>query len=177
MSPVNQYGELDAFGPPAAENRFDGSPDRAACVKNVIYQYDVFAVDIKRKFRALNGGGFGNVRQIIAVKTDIDAAAGNGDVFNGIDVLLKFLRQRASSAEDPDEQKILGTLVFFNDLMGDPHQGAVHGGFIHQSGFDSHGVPRKKKNALPVPGKTQNMQTERTALYHMSILPVSLYRF
>ena len=78
---------------------------------------------------------FGKGAQIIAIKTDVEAAAGDGTVFNGKNVGADHAGDGNTAAQDADKTQILHTFIFFDDLMGNPHQRTPDSGFIHNLGF------------------------------------------
>ena len=90
---------------------------RAAGIEHVIHKDDVFIRHVKGQLglphlRHLAQGG-----QVVPIKADIDAAAGQLRILDLPDVLPDVSGDRLAPPPDPDQDHAVHALVLFDDLV------------------------------------------------------------
>ncbi len=78
MSAVNEYGKLYACGSSACKCRIQGSPCRAARIKNIIDKNHIHTINTKRNIASGNHRIGLNFAQVVTIERDIKLAYGNG---------------------------------------------------------------------------------------------------
>src|SRR5579862_7782088 len=125
MAAVDQHTERDALGAAEVEEAVHGGADGAAGVQDVIDEDEVHLVDSEANVRGLQNGVSCNLREVIAVKSNVQSAYGDVDAVDAAHGLGDALGQRHAAAADTDQREMLGATAFLDDLMGEAAQGAV----------------------------------------------------
>ena len=98
MSAVNEYGKLYACGSSACRCRIQGSPCRAARIKNIIDKNHIHTINTKRNIASGNHRIGLNFAQVVTIEGDIKLAYGNGYPLDCFYVFRKCMFKRNASA-------------------------------------------------------------------------------
>ncbi len=122
---------MHAGRPAVVKQRVQRGTNGAAGVQHVVHQDDVFAGDREIDFGGAVHGLFGNSREIVAIKIDVEEADRDGEILKILDFFGEPEREGNAAAADSDKGQALQILGFFQDLVGQPHQRAVDLGGAH----------------------------------------------
>ena len=178
MAAIDKDGKLNAARAACGEHSLDGGARRAACVQHIVNENDVFVVYIRADIGLCYDRLIALVREIVAVKPYIHAAAGNGRILDLLYVIADALGYWHSPSADTDQNDVFDALVLFGYLVGYSHKCAAHCRFIHKSCLELHVItPNKRKSPCRQTDKTHKNMTLRAERHTISaILPASLNR-
>src|SRR5579885_1312056 len=132
MAAINQNQQLHARGPAVIEQGVERGPDGAAGVQHVVHQNDVAAGDRERDFGAVDHGRLPDRGKIVAIQVDVENADGNFALLQRFNFLGKPLRQGNAPAADADKRQTVQIRRALQNLVRQPHQGAVDFAGAHQ---------------------------------------------
>ena len=117
VSAIDQHRELDGSRAAVSGCRIQSRAGSPSGIENIIDEDDIFPVDIKVDVARMNDRIRLNFGQIVAIERNIQFADRNRDALNGENIFGKALRERQSAAFHTEQDKIICTVVTFNDLM------------------------------------------------------------
>ena len=106
-------------------------PDGAPCVKHIIDEDNIFALDIFFKLGTVDDRVCPDGREVVAVKRNVDNAVKRGFALEGLDLVAEAFGERDTASANADEIKIFSPLIFLDDLGREPPQRALHTGGVH----------------------------------------------
>ena len=125
MAAVGEHGELDARGPPVAEQRLDGGADGAAGVEDVVDDDDGALVDREVDVRGVDDGLLRAAGQVVAVKGDVEVAERHVGVEQVGDEAPEPRGEDRPATMDPDDREPVGLSVLLDDLVRDAYERAT----------------------------------------------------
>src|SRR3990170_1174977 len=123
---IDQNRQLDILGAAEVDQGVHRRPYRTSREQNVVHEDDFLLVDRKRDFRAFQPRLVSCARQVVPVERDVHVAGRNLQPLDGPDFLPDELRQRHTAGHDADQNEILGSLVFLQDLVGQAGEAPLH---------------------------------------------------
>ena len=131
MAAVDQYGQLDRLRAAGMEHRFDRCADCPPGVDDVIHQDHSLSGQVAGDFRPAGLRQGTQFCQVVTIKGDIDTADRNFFSLKPEHVVPQHGGQRDAAAVDAEQDQISGSVVLFDDLMGDPGHAAADRCLIH----------------------------------------------
>ena len=125
MAAINQHAKLNAAGTAMIEQCIQRRSRGPSGIEHVVNQDDVLVLDVELHgallhFRAMADGG-----EIVAIERDVEGADRDCGFFDASQDLRQPLRQRHAAPHDADQSEVGDAIVFFDDLMRQPNQGAL----------------------------------------------------
>src|SRR5580698_3346378 len=139
MAAVDQHTQLEASGTAHAKQRVHGGTRCAASVKHVVYQHHRLILD-GNAYVAFLYDGLGTasrkiVHKIVSIEGNIEGAEQYRLLLDTLNNFRQPLGQGNAATPYADEGQIFDAIIFFENLMGQPDQGALYFGGRHQLRF------------------------------------------
>ena len=141
VAAIDQNRQLDARRPAKVHQRVERGADRPAREKHVIHEDHGLVGDIKIYACFANDRLVGNERQVVPVKVDVENAAGDRFLFDGLDGQFEAVGKDNPAGADADQADILNALVALEDLVGDAGDRAPDLLRVHDLGNGGHRPP------------------------------------
>ena len=119
-------GQLDACRAPEVRERVERCSDAATGEEHVVDEHDPAAVDIRWYVRSLNPRREFHLRQVVAVKADIEGADRNGTALELLEGRGKPVGDRDAPRAHADDDYVFDAAVALDDLMGDAADSAAY---------------------------------------------------
>ena len=135
MTAVDQYRQLHASGTPVVKERVQGRSNGSPGVEHVVTKYDVPSVDIEAEIAGVHYGPRTMGAQVVAVELNVQDPSFNWALDDAAHENCQSLGQWYTAAFDADQGERFTGIGFFDDLVGQPDQGAINLGCRHQPAF------------------------------------------
>jgi dihydroorotate dehydrogenase electron transfer subunit len=126
MSAVDQNRQLDSLGTTQINNAVQGSPNRSACIKYIIYQNHTDVVDVEINQGFTKHRPVTDCRKIIPIQSNIQNAYWNGTLQYRFQPGTQTLSQRHAPAPDADNGELVFGPQLLNNFGRNPCQHKVH---------------------------------------------------
>src|SRR5271157_759835 len=131
MTSINEHQQLHAARATVTEERIERGADRAAGVENVVNQDDIAIVHIEAK-GAWTDHRADIVRgKVVAVKANVKHSSIDGAFFDGANQSAQSFRKGNAAALNANQAQVFGSIVLFDDLMGQADERAFDLGGRH----------------------------------------------
>jgi hypothetical protein len=120
VPPVHEDGERHRGRPAKVHQGVHRCADRPAGEQDVVDQHDRLAGDVETDPGLVHLGGLGPHADVIPVEGDVEDPHGDLRPFDPGDLGGKAASQVVATGGDPHQSQPVGSLVPFQDLMGDP---------------------------------------------------------
>ena len=142
---VDQHGQTDRAGSAELGQRVERGADRPAVEQHVVDEDDDLVVDAPAGHHGVLQGAGRPAAQVVAVHRDVQRADGHvGAGLDAADPLGDALRQRDTAAGDAEQDQIVGALLPFEDLVGDPGQRTSDVVRVEHAGGHTHSFPASR---------------------------------
>ncbi len=125
VAAIDDHRQADRRRPAVVGQGIEGSAHRPPGEQHVVDEHHRAAADLRHGVGALDDGGVGQRRQVVAVEGDVERADWQAHPFVLLDQARQSPRQRDAAAADAHQDEILRSAVALHDFVGNAGQRAA----------------------------------------------------
>src|SRR5580693_2441320 len=135
MASINEHQQLNAARAAMTEEGIEGGADRAAGVEHVVNQDDVAIVDVESEGARTDDRADIMCGEIVPVKANVEHASVDGAFFDAANQCTQSFREGNAATLNANQPQVFGSVILFDDLMGQSDKRAFDLGGRHEAAF------------------------------------------
>lgn len=139
VASVDEHSELNAARTAVVEERVEGGANGTAGVEDIVAEDNITTFHVAAKSTGGDDGAHIGGGEVVTIELDIEGPGFDGALFDVGDQFAEALGERSPAALDADQGQVFAAVAFFDNFVGEAHQGALNLGGGHQPALDAQG--------------------------------------